>query len=189
MFSKFFITLFIFSINLNAHDSGLSREIEFPDIKGYKTLVCDLHMHSVFSDGSVWPTIRVQESFKDGLDAISLTEHLEYQPYSADIPNPDRNRSYHVAKKYADDENKKLDETDKLLVINGQEITRKMPPGHINAIFLEDANPLLDLEDSVKAVKSLGVKVSIDSAKDSELIRGSKAGADFVLSVSASCGP
>ena len=38
------------------------------------------------------------------------------------------------------------------MVINGQEITRKMPPGHINAIFLEDANPLLDLEDSVKGI-------------------------------------
>ena len=40
------------------------------------------------------------------------------------------------------------------------------------------------LEDTVKAVKSLGVKVSVDSANDSELIRGSKAGADFILSVS-----
>ena len=27
-----------------------------------------------------------------------------------------------------------------------------MPPGHINAIFLEDANPLLNLEDSVKGI-------------------------------------
>ena len=40
------------------------------------------------------------------------------------------------------------------------------------------------LEDTVKAIKSLGVKVSVDSANDSELIRGSKAGADFILSVS-----
>ena len=96
------------------------------------------------------PTIRVK-SFKDGLDAISLTEHLEYQPYSADILIQIE-IILSCCKKYADDENKKLDETDKLLVINGQEITRKMPPGHINAIFLEDANPLLDLEDSVKGI-------------------------------------
>ena len=40
------------------------------------------------------------------------------------------------------------------------------------------------LEDTVKAVKSLGIKVSIDSANNSELIRGSKAGADFILSIS-----
>ena len=61
---KFFITLFILSLNLNAHDSGLSRKIEFPDIKGYQTLVCDLHMHSVFSDGSVWPIFVLKKQKK-----------------------------------------------------------------------------------------------------------------------------
>ena len=45
------------------------RKIDFPNIKGYYTLATDFHQHTVFSDGSVWPTIRVQESFKDGLDA------------------------------------------------------------------------------------------------------------------------
>ncbi len=146
-----YIFLIIFICN-PIFSQNNKRKIDFPNIKGYYTLATDFHQHTVFSDGNVWPTIRVQESFKDGLDAISLTEHLEYQPYSADIPNTDRNRAYHIAKKYADNENEKLNETDKLLVINGQEITRKMPPGHINAIFLEDANPLLNLEDSVKGI-------------------------------------
>ena len=40
------------------------------------------------------------------------------------------------------------------------------------------------LEDSVKAVKSLGLKVSVDSANNDELIRGGKAGADYILSIS-----
>ena len=53
---------------------GQSRTIDFPDIPGYQTLLCDFHIHTVFSDGSVWPDIRVQEAVKDGLDAISLTE-------------------------------------------------------------------------------------------------------------------
>ena len=39
-------------------------------------------------------------------------------------------------------------------------------------------------EDSVKAVKSLGLKVSVDSANNDELIRGGKAGADYILSIS-----
>ena len=30
-------------------------KINFPDIPGYQTLKCDLHIHTVFSDGSVWP--------------------------------------------------------------------------------------------------------------------------------------
>ena len=40
------------------------------------------------------------------------------------------------------------------------------------------------LEETVCALKSLGLMVSIDSANSNELIRGSKAGADFVLSIS-----
>ena len=42
----------------------------------------------------------------------------------------------------------------------------------------------IHLEDTIRALKSLGCKVSVDSASDKELIRGSKAGADFILSLS-----
>ena len=85
----FMITPFLYS-----HGPKFNRKIEFPDLSGYKTLICDLHMHSVFSDGSVWPDIRVQEANRDGLDVIAVTEHIEYQPWKEDIPHPDRNRSY-----------------------------------------------------------------------------------------------
>ena len=78
------------------HSHSIGRKLKFPDIPGYKTLKCDFHQHTVFSDGSVWPDIRVQEALLDGLDAISLTEHLEYQPHKDDIPHPDRNRSYDI---------------------------------------------------------------------------------------------
>lgn len=113
---------------------GNTRAIEFPDIPGYVTLKCDLHMHTVLSDGSVWADIRVQEALKDGLDAISITDHIEYQPHEKDIPHPDRNRSFKLARKAAKG-------TD-LLVIPGTEITRDMPPGHFNAIFVKDVNAL-----------------------------------------------
>ncbi|REJ73569.1 MAG: PHP domain-containing protein [Acidobacteria bacterium] len=100
-------------------------------------MVVDLHTHSVFSDGSVWPDLRVEEAVRDGLDAVAITEHLEYQPHADDIPHPDRNRAYLIA----------VEEAAKagadLLVIHGSEITRRMPVGHANAIFLEDSNPLL----------------------------------------------
>ncbi len=122
------------------HSHNLGRAIKFPDIPGYKTLKCDLHQHTVFSDGSVWPDIRVMEAVRDGLDAISLTEHLEYQPHKADIPHPDRNRSFEIGQKEAKNHD--------LLIIPGSEITRKMPPGHSNAIFITNANQLL-VDDSV----------------------------------------
>lgn len=117
------------------HTHTHERAIEFPDVGDYLTLKCDLHMHTVLSDGSVWPTIRVQEALRDGLDAISVTDHLENQPHKDDIPHPDRNRPYQIAVEEADGE--------PLIIINGAEVTREMPPGHCNAIFLEDANPLL----------------------------------------------
>ncbi len=120
-----------------AQISEEDRKIEFPDVPGYKTLKVDLHQHTVFSDGNVWPSIRVEESWKDGLDAIAMTDHLEYQPHTADIPHPDHNRSYEIASMTA--ENGPAD----LLVIRGAEITRSMPPGHSNAIFLQDVNKLL----------------------------------------------
>jgi len=118
------------------HGGNNSRKIEFPNLPGFKTLVCDLHMHTVFSDGSVWPNIRVMEANKDGLDVIATTEHLEYLSWVNDIPQPDRNRSYELAKGFAGNSG--------LLVINGSEITRDMPPGHANAIFIKDANKLIN---------------------------------------------
>jgi hypothetical protein len=123
----------------HAHTHALGTSLEFPNIPGYQTLKCDFHQHTVFSDGDVWPTIRVQESLKDNLDAISLTEHIEYQPHIGDIPHKDRNRSYQIAVKEAKDHN--------LIIVKGSEITRAMPPGHSNAIFLDEPNKLLMLKD------------------------------------------
>ncbi len=136
---KRFCSIFVFILCMsivNAQDTD--RKINFPDIQGYLTLKVDLHTHSVFSDGSVWPNIRVDEAVKDGLNAMAITEHLEYQPHKEDLPHPDRNRSFELAKKAALPHD--------LLIIPGAEITRKMPPGHNNAIFIQDANKLLGLD-------------------------------------------
>lgn len=131
----------LISLGQSDHSHTYARSIDFPDIPQYKTLACDFHIHTVFSDGSVWPDIRVQEALRDGLDAIALTEHLEYLPHLEDIPHPNRNRSYEIAQREARDH--------ELLIIHGAEITRDMPPGHSNAIFIKDANKLLD-DDPMK---------------------------------------
>lgn len=52
-------------------------DIKIPDILGYKTLKCDLHLHTVFSDGTVWPAERVEEAWRKGLDAVAITDHIE----------------------------------------------------------------------------------------------------------------
>lgn len=129
----FFVPSLIFA---QEHSHTSSRTITFPDVPGYKTLKTDLHQHTVFSDGNVWPTIRVIEALRDNLDVISLTEHLEYQPHAADIPHPDRNRSFNLALAEAKDH--------ELLIVHGSEITRGEPIGHNNAVFIQDANKLLN---------------------------------------------
>ncbi|MGQ8337123.1 Sb-PDE family phosphodiesterase [Sunxiuqinia sp. A32] len=113
------------------------QEISIPDIPGFFTMKCDFHMHTVFSDGNVWPTFRVQEAWQHGLDAISITDHIEYLPHSQDI-DADHNRSFEIAKPLADQLG--------IILIQGSEITRKMPPGHLNALFIKNAN-LLERED------------------------------------------
>jgi histidinol phosphatase-like PHP family hydrolase len=140
----FFAIAIIFSLlAMNCQGHGVlpasesmdqKRLIQFPDTKAYKTLILDPHTHSTFSDGHVWPTIRIAEALKDGLDAIAITEHLEWQPHLADIPHQDRNRSYNIAVD--------ANGTNELMVISGAEITRNAPAGHINALFLQDANLL-----------------------------------------------
>lgn len=137
-------------------DHGFERAADFPDAPDGSTLLAvDLHTHSVFSDGHVWPTIRVEEADRDGLDAIASTEHLEHQPKAADIPHPDRNRSWQIARE--DAEKRGID----LMTINGAEITRDMPPGHVNAVFVSDANALLadDAEAAITAANTQGAFV------------------------------
>lgn len=131
----FLVFCIAFTQAQTTHGHSFGRKIEFPNVPGYQTLKCDFHIHTVFSDGAVWPTIRVEEALKDGLDAIAITDHLEYQPHQQDIPHPDRNRAYEIAKGFA--------ENNDLLIIPGVEITRDMPPGHANAIFIQDANKIL----------------------------------------------
>jgi hypothetical protein len=125
------------------------QEIRLPDIMGYKTLKCDLHMHTVFSDGTVWPTVRVDEAWREGLDVISITDHIEYHPHKDDVPTQ-LNRPYEIALPRARERN--------ILLIRGAEITRDTPPGHFNAIFLEDVTPLdtKELLDAMEAASKQG---------------------------------
>jgi hypothetical protein len=77
------------------------KKIRIPDIPGYLTLKGDFHMHTVFSDGQVWPTVRVDEASSEGLDILAATDHIEYRPHQKDLPG-DLNRSYDIEKPYAE---------------------------------------------------------------------------------------
>ena len=135
------------------------RQITIPDVEGYKVLKGDFHIHSVFSDGIVMPQERVLEAVDNGLDAIAITDHIEYRPHFGTShssyggrskiklldKNDDHNIAYDLAKPEAD--------KNKLILVRGTEITRRtLPPGDINAIFLEDVNPVAAAADDWKTM-------------------------------------
>ena len=142
---KCVITFFIFSNMI--FSQGVKTFFESP--KNVYYITSDLHIHTVFSDGVVWPTLRVDEAVRDSIDLISLTEHIEYQSHLSDIPHKNRNRSFQIAGGYVNNK--------PLAVVHGTEITKPMPPGHFNAIFINDANKFfnseqkpLEFEDAIK---------------------------------------
>ena len=132
--TKFFLLLLVFSFT--SHSQGIKTFFESPN--DYYYISSDLHIHTVFSDGVVWPTLRVDEALRDSIDLISLTEHIEYQSHISDIPHKNRNRSFQIAGGYVKNQ--------PLAVVHGTEITKPMPPGHFNAIFINDANRFFDID-------------------------------------------
>ena len=106
------------------------REITIPDTAGFKVLKGDFHIHTLFSDGQVMPADRVNEAVQNGLDVISITDHIEVRPYLStvgrwkinDEQGLNHNLSYEIAKPEAERNN--------LLLVPGTEITKShMPPG------------------------------------------------------------
>lgn len=136
---KIILSMFVAAAASFSVSATTPNKIVIPNIEGYKTLKGDFHIHTVFSDATVWPTTRVQEAIWEGLDVIAITDHVDSRLqkqineglFNAD--KCDRNRSWEVARKAAGK---------KLLVIHGGEISRGMPPGHWNCLFVQDCNKI-----------------------------------------------
>ena len=122
--------------------SGVRTNLRMPVVQGYETLKCDFHAHTYFSDGQVSPEFRVAEAWQDGLDVLAITDHLEYIPFGEFIKG-DFNTSAQKAKKAA--------ERYGLMVVQGAEITRNKPLGHLNALFVTDGNKMKN-DDPMKSI-------------------------------------
>ncbi|MCG8581031.1 MAG: Sb-PDE family phosphodiesterase [Bacteroidales bacterium] len=139
------------NIQLELEQKAQRKNILIPDIDGYQTLKGDFHIHTVFSDGLVWPTVRVKECWMEGLDVMAITDHLEYRPHK-NFMTEGHNHPYNLAVSEAQKHN--------IIFVKAAEITRSMPPGHLNALFINDADSLNqknvdDVFESVKEQKAL----------------------------------
>jgi hypothetical protein len=137
------------------------QALPVPHLPGLTTLKGDFHLHTVFSDGQVWPTVHVREAWRDGLDAIALTDHVEYRPHAADV-SADLRRPYAIARGLAEELG--------LILIPGVEITRPEPgtaspwpvgSAHFNALFVQDPAALAvpGLLDALRVARAQGAFV------------------------------
>jgi len=129
--------------------------ITIPDVNGYKVLKCDFHIHTVFSDGTVWPNIRLQEVWEEGLDAMAITDHIESHSHQNEVI-PDNNRAYDLLKSEAQKNN--------IILIKGAEISRNTPPGHFNAIFTGDVSGYITDRSTNEKDKEAVLKASSQGA-------------------------
>ena len=135
---KILLTILAVAGALTASAQLTPNKIVIPDIEGYKTLKGDFHIHTVFTDATVWPVTRVHEAIWEGLDVIAITEHIDtrHQKYvnqGVFTDKCDRDFSYELAKKAAGKQ---------LLIVHGGEISRGMTPGHWNCLFVSDNEAL-----------------------------------------------
>jgi len=133
------------------------REITIPDVGEYQVLKGDFHIHTIFSDGTLWPQERIAEAVGNGLDVIAITDHIEYRPHVGGNgiklrdQNEDYDIAYNLAKPVADREN--------LILVRGTEITKStMPPGHFNALFHQETGPIAAEVNDYRQMLEVAVK-------------------------------
>ena len=151
------------------------QEIVFPQVGGYNVYKADLHTHTIFSDGQVNNTFRVNEAWQDGLDIMAVTEHIEYRSfedifvrytekyhggeYKKGVNNridkkPVEDAEFMVDLNFSIRESQNAAKGNGLLIIPGSEITRDgRTVGHFNALFTTDNNKIYDA-DPVQAVRN-----------------------------------
>lgn len=137
---------------------AVRKKLNFPCVNSRQVVKADFHMHTIFSDGNVLPAERIAEAYHEGLDAIAITDHLEISRNRSDLATAeDRNRSFELSKAAA--------ERTGIINIKGTEITRAVQPGHANAIFITDAQPLFNPTNNVNPSEAKGFDVAARMAK------------------------
>ena len=144
-----------------------------PGINGLNCYTADLHVHTMFSDGSVTPDERVKEAWIDGLDIMAITDHIETRRREREMLkflkgySPDKSgfepintrcsRGVHADERgIVSDLNfsaelvlKAAANYPELTIIKGAEISREpVHIGHYCALFTTDNNKIYSTDDA-----------------------------------------
>ena len=144
-----------------------------PQVDGLNCYTADLHVHTMYSDGSITPDERVKEAWIDGLDIMAITDHLETRRRERDMLNflkgysPDKKGFEPINTRCSrgvpadergivSDLNFSASECIKaakkypgLTIIKGAEISREpVHIGHYCALFTKDNNAIYSTDDA-----------------------------------------
>ena len=153
------LLLLLASLTASAYTSN---KIVVPDVDGYKTLKGEFHIHTIFSDGSVWPETRVREAIWEGLDVLSITDHIDsrsrrWSKRGILSEKCNRNTSYELAKESAEGKD--------LLVIRGGELSRRRPSGHCNVLFVKDNDKIVAEAEKFDHDNALATEAGLKEAR------------------------
>lgn len=154
--------------------ADMRTEINIPDVNGYRVLKADLHSHTVYSDAQVCPNYRVREAWRDGLDILAITDHIEYRPDDKCMVKY-LDKGVQAVKGNDDEIQSNLNfpydraassaRHSGLLLIRAAEITRDpVEVGHFNALFTKDNNKIYDKDplQSIRNAKAQGAIIQIN---------------------------
>lgn len=149
-------------------------EIIVPNVNGYRVIKADLHIHTTYSDGKIAPDYRITEAWMDGLDAVSITDHLEYRPCEKKMikflggnvtQNEKVKDEIRSDMNFSTSQAKSLARHRGITLIPGAEITRKAQTvGHFNVLFTTDNNAIYDPDpiQSLRNARKQGAIIQIN---------------------------
>ena len=53
-------------------------ELRFPRLGDFEVVTGDFHIHTLYSEGTVMPSVRLYEAWTEGLDVVAITDHVEF---------------------------------------------------------------------------------------------------------------
>ena len=139
-----------------------TNKIVIPNVEGYKTLKGDFHIHTIFSDGKVWPETRVSEAVWEGLDILSITDHIDTRARRW-IKNGilssecDSDTPYKLARKAAARKD--------LILISGGELSRGLPTGHTNVLFTKNNEKIVTEAEKFNKDNTKATEAGLNEAR------------------------